>query len=160
MIGTWPHFWNLAGRAGLELAILQNRKVHAANIQAREVNANAAIDRLGIGWIGQTRCLLTLHLIHILHRKLVTAISITRNGGPLAAFAPHVPVAHIVVVRNADGRPVPDNVAVLHAKLNPTGRVLCVTVMLITPEEQQVRIVVSNILNNLLARPRCAAGVT
>ena len=160
MIGTWPHFWNLAGRAGLELAILQNGKVHAANIQAREVHANAAIDRLGIRWIGQTRCLLTLHLIHILHRKLVTAIRIAGDSRPLAAFAPHVPVTHIMVVWDTDRRAVSDYVAVLHAKLNPTCGVLGVTVMLITPEEQQVRIVVSNILNNLLARPRCAAGVT
>ena len=57
--------------------VLQNRKVHAAHIEAREVHANAAIDRLGIRRVRQTRGLLALHLVHILNRKLVAAISIT-----------------------------------------------------------------------------------
>ena len=160
MIRTRAHFRNLTGRAGLEFTILQNREVHAAHIEAREVHANAAIDRLGIRRVRQTRGLLALHLVHILNRKLVAAIGITRDGGPFAALAPHVTVTHIVVVRNADGRAVPDDVAVLHAKLNPTGRVLGVTVMLIPPEEQQVRIMMPDILDNLLTRTGGAAGIT
>ena len=49
-------------------------------------------------------------------------------------------MAHVVIVGNADRRPVADDVAELQAELDPAGRVLGVAIGLVAGEEEQVGI--------------------
>ncbi len=124
MVGPRPHLRDFARRAALEFTILQHGEVHAADGDPREVNADAAIHRRGIGAVWQVPRLLALHLVDVLHRKLVAPVGAAREGRVFAALTPHVAVPDVVVVRDANRGPVADNVAKLHAELNPPDGVL------------------------------------
>ena len=149
MVGAWAHLRDLASRPALELAILQHGKVNPTDRDSREVNADAAIHRRWIRGVRQMPRLLALHLVDILHRKLVPPIGAAREGRVFTALTPHVTVTDVVVVRDADRGPVADDIAKLQTKLDPPGGVLSVAVGLVATEKQQVGILPPEVGDNL-----------
>ena len=106
MVGPWPHLRDFARWAALKFAILQHSEVHTADGDAREINADVAIHGRGIRAVRQMPRLLALHLVDVLHWKLVAPVGATREGRVFAALTPDVAMADIVVVRDANSGPV------------------------------------------------------
>ena len=79
---------NLALRAGLELAVLEDREVDAADAQAREIDGDAAFDRRRIDRIGQMPRLLPLHHVHVLDRIEVAAVGVVLDVASACRFRP------------------------------------------------------------------------
>ena len=68
-------------------------------------------------------------------------------------------MADVVIIRDANRRAIANDIAVLQAKLNPAGGMLGVPVVLVATKKQQVRIDLSEIFHDLIARPGRATGV-
>ena len=98
VVGARSHLRDFAGGAALEFPIFENREVHAAHAQPREIDGDPALDRCGIDGIGQMPRLLPLHLIHIIDGIAIAAIGVALDGRAFAILAPQIAVAHIVIV--------------------------------------------------------------
>ena len=159
VIRSRSHHGNLPERTGLKLAIFENGKVDAADSQACEVNRNAAFHGRWIDRIGQVPGLLALHLVHIIHRIKEASVSAIFAEALLAAFAPKIGLAHVVVIGKANRWPVPHHIAELQSELNPTGGVFGVAIGLVAGEEQQVGILRLQMLDDLRPQAASAAGV-
>ena len=126
---------NLAHGGGLELTILEDGKIHAADLEAGVEDADAPLDRSRIKRIRQMPRLLTLDHVHIGDRIEVAAVSHAGDGGQLTTLAPEVGVADVMVVRNTNRRAILHHVTELQTELDPTRGVLGVAIGLVTREE-------------------------
>ncbi|OQB36007.1 MAG: hypothetical protein BWY09_02080 [Candidatus Hydrogenedentes bacterium ADurb.Bin179] len=76
-----------------------------------------------------------------------------RHGhGLFAARTPQVAVAHVVVVRDGDDRPVAENRVELTAELEPVAQVMFMVIDLVAGEEQQVRVRLLDVFDDVRAR--------
>ena len=103
--------------------------------------------------------LLTLHLVDIVDGVTEPAIGVSRDVRLRAGLAPEVAVPDIVVVGNADGGPVPDDVPELESELDPAGGVLGVAVGLVASKEKDIGILRPKVFEDFRARPCGPAGV-
>ena len=104
--------------------------------------------------------LLSLHHVHVLHRVIVTPGRPLGSCRLLPVFAPNIRLADVVIVRNRDHRPVPENLPELQSELKPACRMFGVVVGLVTREEQQVGILLPQVLDDPRARTTGSRGVT
>ena len=72
---------DLAHGGGLELAILEDGEIHAADLEPGVISRDAALDRTRIERIGQMPRLLPLHHVHIGDRVEIAAVSHAGDGG-------------------------------------------------------------------------------
>ena len=159
VIGPRTQLRDLAGGTGLELAVLEDREIKPANPQPGEVNPDAPLHRRRIRRVGQVPGLLALHHVDVGDRIEVSAVGIALQGGAVAAFAPEIGVPDIVVVGNADRRPVAHQLPELQPELDPAGCVLGMPIRLIPGEEEQVGILREQARDDLGPQPRGPAGV-
>ncbi len=152
VIGPRSHRRDGAHRTRLELAILEDREVDAADAQPREIHADALADRRGIDRVRQVPALRALHHVHVGRREEVAAVRAAAVRRVAPFFTPQVRVSDVVVVRDADRRAILDDLAILEAELDPAGRVLGVVIRLIAREEEQIRILTQQPLHDF--RPR------
>ena len=68
-------------------------------------------------------------------------------------------MAHIVIIRDADGGTVAEQVAELEAELDPAGGVLGMAVGLIARKKQQVRILRLELVDDFRALASRPAGI-
>ena len=114
---------------------------------------------LGVRRVGQVPRLLPLDHVHVGRGVEIPAVGAVGSIAPLAVLAPNVRVADVVVVRDRDRGAVPDQVAELQAELDPASGVFSVPIGLVTGEEQQVRVLGEQVLDDLRPTARGAAGV-
>ncbi len=113
----------------------------------------------GIHGVGQVPRLLALHLVHVLDRIKIAAVGVVLSQRAFAVLAPEIGMADVVIVGNADRRPVAHHVAELQTELDPARRVLGVTIGLVAREEQQVGILRLRLSMNLGPQAGGAAGI-
>ena len=103
--------------------------------------------------------LLALDLIDVGDGVAEAAVGIAFDAGLFAALAPEVAVADVVIVWDADGGAVADDVAELEAELDPAGGVLGVAVGLITAEEEDIGVLSAEVVDDFGAGADGSAGV-
>ena len=92
--------------------------------------------------------LLALDHVDVFGRVEISTAWSGRIGGLDAAFTPEVGLADIMVIRDRNGWTVAHNITELHAKLKPARGVLSVVVSLVAREEENVRILRDEVLND------------
>ena len=90
--------------------------------------------------IGKVAGLRALNLLDVDPGPGVAAVGSATQGRDLAAFTPEVRLAGVMVIGQAEGRPVPDNLTEIAAELEPGGVVPVVVVDLVPREEEDVGI--------------------
>ena len=146
--------------AGLELAVFENGEADAAPVQHGEIDADAALDGRGIHRVGQMPRLGALDGLHVFDRHEITAVIAGGVRGHLAAGAPEVALADVVVVGNADHRAILDDLAELAAEEQPGAQVVHMVVNLIAREEEQVGILGLEIGDEIGLETAVLIGVT
>ena len=157
MIGARALRRNLTHGSGLELTILEDGEIDATDLEAGVVDADAPLDGSRIIRIRQVPRLLTLDHVHVSDRVEIAAVSHAGDGGQLATLTPEVGVADVMVVRNTNRRAILHHVAKLQTELNPAGGVLGVAIGLVAGEEQEIRILTDQVIQDLWSGARRAA---
>ena len=159
MVGARSHFWNGAFGAGFEFTIFEDGKGNPGVGEVSEIDADIALDGLGVDGVGQVPGLLALHHVDVFGRIKISATWARGIGGFDAVFTPEVGLADIVVIRNGDGRSVAHDIAELHTELKPAGGVLGVVIGLVSGKEEDVWVLRDEIFDDEGPRAGGAGGI-
>ena len=120
-----------AARTRLELAVFDDGEADASPVPVGVVHADAALDRRRVERIREVTRLGALDFLDVFDGHEVAAV-VTRAGVRLlAALAPDVGLADVVIVGDRDRRTVLDHVTEVASELEPRRVVLAVVVDLI-----------------------------
>ena len=159
MVGSRPHFGDLALGAALELPVFEDGKIDAADSQAGVVDSDLAEHGCGIERIGQVPGLAALDHVHVASGVEVATAGSGRRGGLFTVFAPDVALSNVVVVGDGDHRSVAEDVSELDAPFEPAEGVLGVVVRLVSGKEQQVGVLAFEVVDDAGSRTGAAARV-
>jgi len=148
VVGARAHFRDGALRAGFEFAVFEDREGNAGVGQVGEIDANSALDRLGIDGVGEVPGLLALDHVDVSGCVVIATAGAGGVGRLDAFFTPEVGLADVVIIGNGDGGAVTHDVAELHPELEPARGVLGVMVGLVARKEEDVGILRDEVFDN------------
>ena len=140
-----------SGRAGLELAVFENGKVDVAPVQVGEPDSDALANGLGRDRIGEVTGLGALHFLDVFAGTGVSTVGGTAEGRDFTALSPEVGLTGVVVVRQAEGGAVFDDLAEVATEFEPGGVVLVVIVNLVSREEEDVDVSLLHVFDDVFA---------
>ena len=160
VVGARALLRDLAERPGLELTVFQDGEIHAADLEAGIEYADSPLDGGRVESIREVPRLLTLDHVHVGDREHVTAVRITGRGREFTVFAPEIGMTDVMVIRDADRRTILHHIAELQAEFDPAGRVFGMAIGLVAGEEEKVRILTEQVVEDFRPSARRAAGIT